>query len=313
MPRRLSIALALLVCVASTSGCGSSSDASKPLVVATTTQLGDFARNIAGGAVDVHQILRPNTDPHEYEPRPDDIQATSNAKLALLSGDNLDNWMQKIVDQAGGHPSVVTVGDAVRDHVAGESNGPEASKFDAHWWHDPLNAVAAVERIRAALVATIAEHKATFNRNAAAYTSKLRRLDAGIRRCFDSVPRSERKLVTSHDAFNYFAKRYGIEVVGAIVPSQTTEAQPSAGDVARLVRQIKREKVHAIFLESSVNPKLAKAVARQTDTVADLTLYGDTLGPAGSRGASYIGMERANADAMMRGFTAGKRGCPAEV
>src|SRR3954454_21202014 len=174
MPRRLSIALALLVCVASTSGCGSSSDASKPLVVATTTQLGDFARNIAGSGIAVHQILRPNTDPHEYEPRPDDIEATSKAKLALLSGDKLDDWMQKIVDQAGGHPSVVTVGDAATDRLAG----------DPHWWHDPSNAIAAVERIRAALVAAVPKQKATFNRNAAAYTAKLRRLDAGIRRCF---------------------------------------------------------------------------------------------------------------------------------
>jgi ABC-type Zn uptake system ZnuABC Zn-binding protein ZnuA len=115
--------------------------------------------------------------------------------------------------------------------------------------------------------------------------------------------------VTSHDAFNYFAHRYGIEVVGAIIPSQSTEAEPSAGDIARLVRQVKRQHVKAIFLESSINPKLAKAVAAQTGVIGNLELYGDTLGPAGSPGATYLGMEAANADAMMRGFTGGRRGC----
>ena len=100
-----------------------------------------------------------------------------------------------------------------------------------------------------------------------------------------------------------------MRVVGAIIPSQTTQAQPSAGDVSRLVEQVRREHVRAVFLESSVNPKLGQAVARETHAIGNLTLYGDTLGPAGSRGATYLAMERANADAMVRGFTGGKRGC----
>jgi ABC-type Zn uptake system ZnuABC Zn-binding protein ZnuA len=115
--------------------------------------------------------------------------------------------------------------------------------------------------------------------------------------------------VTSHDAFNYFAHRYGVRVVGAIIPSQSTQAQASAGDVARLARQVKREHVRAIFIERSVNPKLGEAVARQTGVIGSLKLYGDTLGPAGSSGATYLGMEKANADAMARGFTGGRHGC----
>jgi ABC-type Zn uptake system ZnuABC Zn-binding protein ZnuA len=145
--------------------------------------------------------------------------------------------------------------------------------------------------------------------NAARYLGRLRALDAGIRRCFAAVPAARRKLVTSHDAFNYFARRYGVRVVGAIVPSQSTQAQPSAGDVAKLVRQVRRRHVRAVFLESSVNGKLARAVARQTGAIGNLTLYGDTLGPAGSPGSTYVGMEAANADAMVRGFTGGRRGC----
>jgi ABC-type Zn uptake system ZnuABC Zn-binding protein ZnuA len=291
-------------------GCGSSaSGGGKPLVVATTTQIGDFARAVGGDAIEVHQILRPNTDPHEYEPRPDDVLATAKADVVLENGDNLDAWMSKVVKEAGGSPAVVTLGDLVPDRLPGESSGPEASKFDPHWWHDPSNAVAAVQHIRDALDRALPQHKPQFDRRAAAYVTKLQALDAGIKRCFAAIPPNERKLVTSHDAFNYFAHGYGVRVVGAIIPSQSTQAQASAGDVARLARQVKREHVRAIFIERSVNPKLGEAVARQTGVIGSLKLYGDTLGAAGSPGATYLGMEKANADAMARGFTGGKRGC----
>jgi ABC-type Zn uptake system ZnuABC Zn-binding protein ZnuA len=194
--------------------------------------------------------------------------------------------------------------------VPGEKTGPEASRFDPHWWHDPRNAEAAVARIERVLASADPPDRAGYRRRAAAYEARLRRLDAGIRACMASVPPARRKLVTSHDAFNYFARRYGITVVGAIIPSQTTQAQPSAGDVAALTRQVRREHVRAIFLESSINPKLARAVAHQTGVLSGLTLYGDTLGPKGSAGANYLSMEAHNADAMLRGFTGGRRGCP---
>jgi zinc/manganese transport system substrate-binding protein len=292
-------------------GCGNtaSGDGDKAVVVATTTQIGDFARAVGGDAVAVHQILRPNSGPHEYEPRPDDVATTAGAKVVLANGDGLDGWIAKVVQQSGGSPEVVTLGDVATDKLPGESSGAEASKYDPHWWHDPRNAIAAVERIRTALVKAAPDQQAAIDRNASAYLAKVRALDARLARCFAAIPAAQRKLVTSHDAFNYFAHRYGIRVIGAIIPSQTTEAQPSAGDVARLVKQVKRERVRAIFVEESVNPKLTKAVARETGAIGDLTLYGDTLGPAGSAGATYLGMEQANADAMARGFSGGRRGC----
>ena len=302
--RRLAPAAAVAGAVLLLTGCGSTSS-DKPLVVATTTQLGDFTRAVGGDRIAVHQILQPNTDPHEYEPRPKDVESVAGAKVVFESGDGLDAWMSKVIQQAGGNPTVVNLADSVRTQVAGE--GSEA--VDPHWWHDPRNAEAAVERIRSALGAALPKYKETFDRRAAAYVTRIDALDRSIESCFSSVPASERKLVTSHDAFNYFAKRYGIQVVGAIIPSQSTEAQPSAGDVARLAKQVQREHVKAIFLETSVNPKLAKAVAAQTGAIGNLELYGDTLGPHGSPGATYLGMERANANAMMQGFTGGKRGC----
>jgi ABC-type Zn uptake system ZnuABC Zn-binding protein ZnuA len=137
----------------------------------------------------------------------------------------------------------------------------------------------------------------------------LRALDAGIAKCVDSVPSKQRKLVTDHDAFGYFANRYGIEIVGAVIPSQTTQAQASAKDLSELAETVEREHVKAIFPESSLSPKVAEAIARQTGASADHTLYGDSLGPQGSDGATYLSMEEANADAMVRGFTDGQSGC----
>jgi zinc/manganese transport system substrate-binding protein len=193
--------------------------------------------------------------------------------------------------------------------LPGESKGEEASPYDPHWWHDPRNAQAAVTAIRDALTRANPDAKSVYAANAAAYLAKLRALDRGIAACVQRVPATQRKLVTDHDAFGYFAHRYGIEVVGAVIPSQTTQAQPSARDVAQLVGLIRREGVGAVFPESSINPKLARAIARQTGAISDFTLYGDTLGPKGSPGATYLGMELANADAMVRGFTGNTQNC----
>ena len=148
-----------------------------------------------------------------------------------------------------------------------------------------------------------------FERNAQRYEQELQHLDAALQRCFAQVPRDERKLVTSHDAFGYFAARYRISVVGAVIPSQTTQGQPSAGDVSHLIAVIRREHVKAVFPESSINARLAEQIARETGASAKYELYGDTLGPKGSSGATYLTMERANADAIVRGLTGGRLGC----
>jgi ABC-type Zn uptake system ZnuABC Zn-binding protein ZnuA/ABC-type Mn2+/Zn2+ transport system permease subunit len=311
--RRTAAALAAAALAALVAGCGGGAAGTAApgqlAVVATTTQIADFARAVGGTRAHVVQILRPNTDPHEYEPRPSDVRSTAGAKVVLTNGDNLDRWMGNVIEQSGGHPAVVDLGAAVPFRLPGESRGPEASRDDPHWWHDPRNASAAVTAIRAAFARADPAGGATYAHNAEVYRSRLHALDRGIADCMSGVPAGERKLVTDHDAFGYFAHRYGIAVVGAVIPSQTTQAQPSAGDVARLSRVIRRERVRAVFPESSINPKLAQAIARQTGATSDHTLYGDTLGPKGSSGATYVGMERANADAMVRGFTGGARGC----
>lgn len=294
-------------------GCGSGgSDPRGPRtieVVATTTQLADIVGNVGGERVDVHRILQPNTDPHDYEPRPDDVLATADATVVFTSGDGLDGWMGDVVDQSEGDAAVVDVGSTVPVRLPGESSHDRASGVDPHWWHDPRNVVTATETVRDALAAADPARADAYAADAAAYVAKVRRLDAGIRACFAAVPPARRTLVTDHDAFSYFTERYGITVVGAVIPSQTTQAQPSAGDVARLTALITEKGVTAVFPESSLNPKLVQAIARQTGATSQYSLYGDTLGPADSAGSTYLGMELANADAMVRGFTGGASRC----
>ena len=278
-------------------------------VVATTTQLADIVRAVAGPDADVVGVLPPNTDAHDFEPRPADVRDTGGAQVVFTNGQNLDRWMGDVVEQSGGDPAVVDLGERLVERVPGETEGEEASRYDPHLWHDPANVQAAVLVIRDALVKADPDGRTGYERRAAAYLAKVRTLDRGIARCMNAVAPGERKLVTDHDAFGYFAKRYGIEVVGAVIPSQTTQAQPSAGELAGLRKVIEREGVKAVFPEESVNARTAQAIARETGATSRYTLYGDSLGPKGSRGDTYLEMEAANADAMVRGFTGGARGC----
>jgi ABC-type Zn uptake system ZnuABC Zn-binding protein ZnuA len=310
--RRLAAAVAVLALGGAVAGCGAASSGStngKPDVVATTTQIGDWARAVGGDDVNVHQILHPNTDPHEYEPRPTDVQAVAKAAIVFTNGDELDHWAGKLVDEAGGSPKVVDLSKSVPDRLPGSKSGPEQSTFDPHWWHDPVNASAAVREIGATLERARPADRRAIARRARAYETRLRALDSQIHACFGKLPRNRLKLVTDHDAFGYFAHRYGLQVVGAVIPSQTTQAQPSARDLSNLAALVRREHVVSIFPESSLSPKLARAIAQETGAAAGLTLYGDTLGPAGSGADTYLRMEAVNARTIALGLSGGRLRC----
>ncbi len=307
VPRAAAVAAALGVLALLAAGCGSEGggEGGQVKVVATTTQVADFVREVGGGAVEVDQVLQPNSDPHDYEPRPADVEAVADAELVFVSGRGLDDWAEELVSDSGGEARIVDLGAAAPIRLAGE--GDEES--DPHWWHDPRNVEAATAAVGDALARADRPREAEFARTAAAYLAAVKALDAGIARCIGAVPSSERKLVTDHDAFGYFANRYGIEVVGAVIPSQTTQAQASAKDLSELAKTIEAEDVQAVFPESSLSADAAEAIADQTGASAEYTLYGDSLGPEGSSGDTYLRMEAANADAVVRGFTDGRRGC----
>lgn len=270
--------------------------------MATTTQVADLVRNVAGRRADVRQLLHPNADPHDYEPRPSDALVLSRARVVFRSGGDVDDWLQGLLESAGGEASVVTLIDAVRP-----------ARDDPHWWQDPRNAERAVAAIRDALIRADRSGRAVYTRNAAAYLRRLRKLDRAVARCIRSVPAAQRKLVTTHDALGAFAARYGIEVIGALIPSLSTAAQPSAGDTAKLVDQIRRERVKAIFPESSINPKLERAVSREAGARVGGRLWADTLGPKGSSGQTYIGSIASNTATLVQGFTGGRKSCRPRV
>ena len=268
------------------------------MVVATTTQAADLARDVAGERAEVRGVLAPNSDPHDYEVRPGDVKALARARLVVRSGGDLDEWLDGAIDSAGADAPVVDLLDRV-----------EAQGDDPHWWQDPRRAEAAVKAIADALGKEDPAGEADYQANAARTVERLRALDADVRRCVGKIPPEERVLVTTHDALGYYARRYGLRVVGAVIPSLSTQAQASAGDLAELVDTIRRERVKAIFAESSVNASVEDAIAQETGARIGRPLWADALGPKGSSGATYEDSIRANTAAIVEGLSGGAQTC----
>lgn len=319
-------------------GCGGDNDGAAAStetvgVVATTTQVADFARNIGGERVEVTGLLTPNADPHDHEVRPRDIEALADAEAVLRSGGDLDAWLTEAIEGSGTEAPVVNLIDHVKtiegggsEHAEdahaeaevvhpeedahaedGEPHGEDA--IDPHWWQDPRNAERAVDAIRDTLITADPEGRETYTENAKAYTRDLRELDAAVAACMDRVPESQRKLVSTHDSLGYYADRYGLEVVGTVIPSLSTQGQPSAGEIRDLVETIEREDVKAIFTESSVSPRVERAIAEESGATLGAPLWADTLGPEGSGASTYLQSMTANTRALVDGFSGGTVTC----
>lgn len=299
----LAVALAAAILAACSSGDGNAAKPADTMIVATTTQVADLARAVAGDRANVRQILQANADPHEYEPRPSDVNSVGNAALIVRSGGDLDEWLDDVLRNAGSSAKSVTLIEAM-------TTRRDDGEVDPHWWQNPRNAILATEAIRDALIKADADGRDTYTTNTAAYVAKVRALDDAIDACMRDIPAAKRKLVTDHDALGYYADRYDIEVIGTVIPALSTQAQASAGEVAQLVRTIRSAGVMTIFPESSANPKLTRAIARDADATVGPALYADTLGPKGSPGATYIGSLRFNTQALAAGFSGTDSGCP---
>jgi ABC-type Zn uptake system ZnuABC Zn-binding protein ZnuA len=292
-------------------GCGDDSSGEADVrVVATTTQLADIAANLTGDRAEVSGILTPESDPHEYEPLPSDAEAVAEADLILTSGGDLDAWISQLVESSGSDAPVVSMIDSMETTEIEEDGEVEA---DPHWWQNPRNAVIATDEIRDALIAADPGGRREYTAAAAEYAGALEDLDRQIAGCIGQLPTAQRKLVTSHDALGYYADRYGLDVIGAVIPALTTQAQASAGETDDLIALIQSERVAAIFPEAGVSRSLEEAIADETGAEVGGELWADALGPAGSSGATYIEAMAANTRTLVEGLSGGETECALDV
>lgn len=279
------------------SACGGDDDISSGghgvRVVATTTQIGALTRAVAGGDIELTVLLQAGADAHDYEPSPQAVKKVRQAAVVLKNGIGLDDWLNKTLEGAGGSTKVVVVTTGVK--VLKAESGDEAGHDDPHVWHDPENAKIMVDNIVTALSAADQAHAAAFQANGAAYKAKLAEADAEVRSLIESIPPANRKMVTNHDAFGYFMKRYGLAYVGAIFPVSSKEGDTSAKELADLSDLIERENVKAVFAEQELDAKIARELANDTGVKIVEGLYADSLGGKGSGADTVDGMLVSNA------------------
>jgi ABC-type Zn uptake system ZnuABC Zn-binding protein ZnuA len=286
------LALALVVAGCSGSGGGVGGGAGdgggRLRVVATTTQVADLAANVGGDRVQVTSLLKPGIDPHDYEPSPADIDAIAHADLVLENGVGLEAWLGDTIDSSGFDGPVVDTSKGVRLRMVGGAADP-------HIWQDPGNAERMAATIERGLAAAQPSAAPTFEANLAAYTGRLQALDAEVQRQVDSL--ANRKVVTNHDAFGYYLDRCGLQLVGSVIPSFDSSAELSGRDIRDLVARIRATGVRAIFSETSLPPRAAETIGREAGVkvvTGEDALYGDSLGPPGSDGDTYLKMIRHN-------------------
>lgn len=328
---RVSIPAVGLALAALLGGCGGGDGGGegKVAVVATTPYVADFVAEVGGDFVEVERLIDPNVDPHRYVPVPSDTEAIAEAELVFVSGRGIDEWAEGLVSESRGNARIVNLGVSGPIRLkgghshgggarakgnsevghAGHSHGTAESELDPHWWHDPRNVEAAVPAIENSLVIADPAHRDEFIRNADEYTGELRALDVGIAKCISSLPAARRKIVTDDFAFAYFANRYGIELIRTTIPTGARRGDASARELDGLIATIEAEGVKAIFPRWPLGAEVIEAIAQRAGASTAYSLHGDTLGPEGSDSDTYLRMEAANADALVRGLTGGKLGC----
>lgn len=322
-PARIVAFLLALSLAATVAACSEDGDATGGVipsdevltVVATTPHVADLVRSVGGDRVVVETLLDVNVDPHDYEPRPSDVEALANARLMFVSGGDIDTWAIDLAETAGGDIDVVSLIDSVETIEGGHGHDDEHADeegeedIDPHWWQDLRNADLAIGAIEEALTNFDPENTDYFEANASEFVANSRGLDAQIELCFEAIPDEDRKMVTTHDSLGYFARRYDIDVVGSVLPALTTQAQPSSREISDLVEEIREEGVTAIFTEAGVNADLEDAVAKEAGVVVGDELWLDTLGPEGTPHATLLGAMTANANAIAAAFTGDEKGC----
>lgn len=252
----------------------------RPLkVVASFSILADMVREIGGPAVEVVALVGPNADAHVFEPSPADVRRLAAADLVVVNGLGFEGWIDRLVQASGYRGPLVVASDGVPGRTLG--HGP-----DPHAWQDLTHAQRYVSNLRQGLTRAQPGHAAEFERRAADYTERLKALDRQARARFDAIPADRRRVITSHDAFGYFGAAYGIQFLAP--QGVSTDSEPSAATVARLIDQIRSEKVRAVFVENITDPRLVERIAREGGVHVGGRLYSDALSLPGTEADTYL-------------------------
>ncbi len=270
--------------LSSCAGVQPSSSQTGTRVLAAETFLADIAQNVAGQRLHVDSLLSPGIDPHEFQPSPQDAIRIAQSQVLIINGLDYETWLSSSLDAAGGQRLMIVASQGLS---AATSAG---GAVDPHMWMDPARAIQYVNNIRDGLSQADPAGKSIYAANADAYVASLKQLDASIRTQVAQVPPGRRLLVTNHDALGYFAAAYGLQMVGAVIPSVTNEASPSAQQMASLIDAVHRTGAPAIFLDVSENQNLARQIASATGARVVTDLYVETLSAPDGPAPTYIAM-----------------------
>lgn len=274
-------------------------------VVTSFSILADIARQVGGDLVAVSSVIGPDEDAHGYQPRPSDARMLGDADLVIANGLGFDTWIERLARSAGFAGTVVIAGAGfdTLDDSGGHDHGHDHGPSDPHAWQDVANVRHYAQNIARALEQLDPTNAPAYRDNVAAYDRALLALDADIRSALATLPEAQRKLVTSHDAFGYFGKAYGITVIGAAGISDQSE--PSAAGIARLIRQLRRENIPAVFVENINDPRLIERIAQEGGARLGGKLYSDALSGPDGPASTYIAMMRHNLTTLMIGLATG--------
>ena len=256
-------------------------------VLATESFLGDIAQNVAGNRIKIDTLLPVTIDPHEYEPKPQDMTRLAQSQVLIVNGLGYEAWLQKTLDSLGGKRLLIVTSNGLTPNPDPSGVHPQG---DPHMWMDPLKAINYAEQIRDGLSQADPAGKAIYAQNATAYITKIQALDQWVRQQVNLLPVDKRLLVTNHDALGYFAQAYDFKIIGAVIPSVTTDASPSAQQLASLIDTIKKSGAPAIFLDIGENRNLAEQISSETGAKVVTDLYVESISGPDGPALTYIDM-----------------------
>jgi zinc/manganese transport system substrate-binding protein len=259
------------------------SQEAKISVIASFSILGDFVKNIGGERINLNTLVAAGADAHVYSPTPNDAQKLLQAKIVFINGLKFESWMDRLVSSSGTKAKIITA-----------TKGINLIQNDPHAWQNIANAKIYITNIRDALIEADPAGKATYETNTSAYIAKLDALEIETKVTLAKIPAAKRKIITSHDAFGYFAKAYTIDFIAP--QGISTDAEASAKDVARIIRQIKAQNITAIFVENMTDPRLMKRIASETGAKIGGSLFSDSLSDDKGKASTYIDMMRHNVE-----------------